>query len=221
MTTTSPLGISTEKMVLEIRDVLSGPLERSAIHKLRETVNSLREQLQSQKHLFPSQVSGITALMQDVFEFEERFRTVGLRNIEGASQLRHDLLLTIAILPEILDRNSEETIALTPNMKLYDWLVGFKDSTDFDRKAKHPLSLSHIVIRALILFGLDSNRHYEVDNIFRTIAVAVFKRHIHHSYFEYAAQYVRLKSSTGIWADRQINSDDYIRKLRKGNRKIY
>jgi hypothetical protein len=190
------LGSDTEKTIAEIRRLLSGTLERNTIHKLRESVNSLREQLLSQERQCPSHVNRIITLMQDVFEFEERFRAVGLRNIEGAPQLRHDLVLTVAILPEILDRNTEETIALTPDLNLYDWLVAFKDSKNFDRKATHPLSLSHVVIRALILFGLDKNRRYNVDNIFRTIAVAVFKRHIHHSYFEYAAQYVRLNSSS-------------------------
>jgi hypothetical protein len=191
--TQNTLNSTTEKTVSGIRNLLLLPVDRSTIHKLRESVNTIRDQLQSEDPLHPSLVNEIVVLMQEVHEAVEKFINTGIRNIEGAPQLRHDLLLTIAILPDILDQDSEESISLTLNLELYEWLIKFKDSDNFDRKAKHPLSFSHVAIRALILFGLDKNNYYNVENIFRTIAVAVFRRQIHPTYFEYAAQYVRLK----------------------------
>lgn len=65
--------------------------------------------------------------------------------IGGAPQLRHDLLLIVAILSDILDADSLEKVELAPDLALFEWLIEFKDSDQFDRTAK----------QALLLFGLD------------------------------------------------------------------
>lgn len=97
--------------------------------------------------------------------------------------MRHDLLLIVAILSDILDADSLEKVELAPDLALFEWLIEFKYSDQFDRTAK----------QALLLFGLDSNNQYDVKSIFQTIAAAVFRGQIHHSYFEYATRYVQLK----------------------------
>ncbi len=186
----------TDKTVSKIRKHLLIPVDTNTLRQLRKYVGALGDQLQSEKPISPPRVNDIIILMQEIFETGEQFLRMGIRNIEGAPQLRHDLFLIIALLPDLTDRNSLEPIELTPSLTLYDWLVQFKDSENFDRKAKHPLSLSHIVIRALICFGLDSHGRYDVEDIFQTLGIAVFKRQVHHSYFEYTAQYVRLKFSS-------------------------
>lgn len=149
--------------------------------------------MKKQASLSPESAAVIARLIQEVYQVEEQFIHSGVRNVEGAPQLLHDLFLVLAILPEVLDMDSEESLKLPPGLALFDWLIEFKDSDRFDRDATHPLSLSHVVIRALLFCGLDADDQYDVDNVFRRIAVAVFRREIHHSYFDYATRYVQLK----------------------------
>ena len=179
--------------VLKIRKLLSSAINRNTLHELRQNIGCLCGQLKNHGPLSPGSVNGIAQLMQEVYHVEEQFLHSGVRNVEGAPQLLHDLLLVLAILPDVLDMDSEKNLKLPSDLTLYDWLIEFKDSDRFDRHATHPLSLSHVVIRALILCGLDADDQYDVDNIFRRIAVAVFRRTIHHSYFDYATRYVQLK----------------------------
>jgi len=179
--------------VLGMRQLLSSEINRNTIHALRKNINCLCGQLKNHEPLSPESVNEIAQLMQEVYQVEEQFLHSGVRNVEGAPQLLHDLLLVLAILPDVLDMDSEENLKLPPDLTLYDWLIEFKDSDRFDRHATHPLSLSHVVIRALLFCGLDAGNQYAVDNIFRRIAVAVFRREIHHSYFDYATRYVQLK----------------------------
>jgi len=179
--------------VLELRRLLSSAINRNTIYDLRQNIGDLCGQLKKQELLSPESANEIAWLIQEVYQVEEQFLHSGVRNVEGAPQLLHDLLLVLAILPEILDMDAEEKLKLPPGLTLYDWLIEFKDSDRFDRHATHPLSLSHVVIRALIFYGLDAGDRYDVDNVFRRIAVAVFRREIHHSYFGYAARYVQLK----------------------------
>jgi hypothetical protein len=179
--------------VLELRRLLSLPINRNTIHDLRQNIGCLCGQLKKQQPVSPESANEIAWLMQEVYQVEEQFLHSGVRNVEGAPQLLHDLLLVLAILPDVLDMDAEENLKLPSGLTLYDWLIEFKDSDRFDRHATHPLSLSHVVIRALIFCGLDADDQYDVDNVFRRIAVAVFKRRIHHSYFDYATRYVQLK----------------------------
>ena len=179
--------------VLELRRLLASAINRNTIHELRQNIGCLCGQLKKRESLSPESAVAIAQLMQEVYQVEEQFIHSGVRNVEGAPQLMHDLLLVLAILPEVLDMDSEENLTLPSGLTFYDWLIEFKDSDRFDRDATHPLSLSHVVIRALIFCGLDANDQYDVDNVFRRIAVAVFRREIHHSYFDYATRYVQLK----------------------------
>jgi hypothetical protein len=179
--------------VLELRRLLASAINRNTIHELRQKIGCLCGQLKKQEPLSPESAAAIAQLMQEVYQVEEQFLHSGVRNVEGAPQLLHDLLLVLAILPEVLDMDAEENLKLPSGLTLYDWLIEFKDSDRFDRDATHPLSLSHVVIRALIFCGLDADDQYDVDNVFRRIAVAVFRREIHHSYFDYTTRYVQLK----------------------------
>lgn len=182
-----------DQEVLKIRELLSLTINQDTIHELRNCIQVLHGQVKSLEPLLPHFVNDIVLLMQDVYEAEEQFVHSGITNVGGAPQLRHDLLLIVAILSDILDADSLEKVELAPDLALFEWLIEFKDSDQFDRTAKHPLSLSHIVVRALLLFGLDSNNQYDVKRTFQTIAAAVFRGQIHHSYFEYATRYVHLK----------------------------
>lgn len=179
--------------VLELRRLLTTAISRNTIHELRQNIGSLCGQLKKQERLSPESAAAIAQLMQEVYQVEEQFIHSGVRNVEGAPQLLHDLLLVLAILPDVLDMDAEEKLKLPSGLTLFDWLIEFKDSDRFDRDATHPLSLSHVVIRALLFCGLDADEQYDVNNVFRRIAVAVFRREIHHSYFDYATRYVRLK----------------------------
>ncbi|HCN09663.1 MAG TPA: hypothetical protein DIT01_17185 [Lentisphaeria bacterium] len=187
------IDVLSGTFVLELRRLLSSEINRNTIHELRQNIVCLCGQLKKHESLPPESVNEIAWLMQEVYQVEEQFLHSGLRNVEGAPQLLHDLLLVLAILPEVLDMDAEENLKLPSGLTLYDWLIEFKDSDRFDRHATHPLSLSHVVIRALIFCGLDADDQYDVDNVFRRIAVAVFRREIHYSYFDYAARYVQLK----------------------------
>ena len=188
-----PTDVLSGTNVLELRRLLASAINRNTIHELRQNIGCLCGQLKKREPLSPESAVAITQLMQEVYQVEEQFIHSGVRNVEGAPQLLHDLLLVLAILPEVLDMDSEENLTLPSGLTFYDWLIEFKDSDRFDRDATHPLSLSHVVIRALIFCGLDANDQYDVDNVFRRIAVAVFRREIHHSYFDYATRYVQLK----------------------------
>ncbi len=179
--------------VLEIRRLLSSSINRHAIHELRGNIGCLCGQLKNHEPVSPDSANEITQLMQEVYHVVEQFLHSGVRNVEGAPQLRHDLLLVLAILPDVLDMDAAENLKLPPGLTLYDWLLEFTDSDRFDRDATHPLSLSHVAVRALIFCGLDADDQYAVGKIFRRIATAVFRREIHHSYFDYATRYVQLK----------------------------
>ncbi len=185
-------NLTINSVAEKISNSLQLPINPGNIQILRDNINLLSNLLKVIT-LPPNQINKIVLLMQRVFDMGETFMRSGIRNVEGGAQLRHDLYLVLALIPEIIDVESTDLVSLDPNFDLYDWLLKFKESDEFDRGANHPLSLSHIVIRSLILFGLDSNGYYNTENIFRTIAVAVFKREIHYSYFPYAARYVNLK----------------------------